>query len=148
MKKLTLTIASILLTGILLAQDYTPPSSATSAFKAKYPSGVVQEWYDNDTEIVCYFENGDNYGSAHFTVKGAWVRSEFTLSEEEIPNAISTSIKSKYADGEIIDVMKIENTKGTQFKVVIYNPIEESDYAVTLDDTGKIIKEEDLNAED
>tara|TARA_B110000908_G_C10185844_1_gene417938 strand:- start:821 stop:1267 length:447 start_codon:yes stop_codon:yes gene_type:complete len=148
MKKVTLTIASILLTGILFAQDYIPPTTATSAFKTKYPSAVVQEWYDNDNEIVCYFENGDNYGSAHFTAKGAWVRSEFTLTEEEMPSAISMIMKDKYPDSEIIEVMKMETPKGTQFKVIVYNPIEESDYAVTLDDTGKIIKEEDLNAED
>ncbi|MFT6246750.1 MAG: hypothetical protein ACJA0U_001467 [Salibacteraceae bacterium] len=147
MKKVTLTIASILLTGILFAQDYTPPSSTTSAFKTKYPSGVVQEWYDNDGEIVCYFENGDNYGSAYFTVKGAWLRSEFTLSEEDMPNEISMSVKNSYPDAEIIEVTKVENAKMTQFRVIVYNPIEESDYEVTLDNSGKIIKEENLNAD-
>ncbi|MFT6923382.1 MAG: hypothetical protein ACJA1C_002395 [Crocinitomicaceae bacterium] len=147
MKKVTLTIASILLTGILFAQDYTPPSSAASAFKTKYPSGLVQEWYDNDNEIVCYFENGDNYGSAYFTVKGAWLRSEFTLSEEDMPNEISMSVKNKYPDAEIIEVTKIVNAKATQFRVIVYNPIEESDYEVTLDNSGKIIKEVDLNAD-
>ena len=147
MKKVTLTIASILLTGILFAQDYTPPSSAASAFKTKYPSGLVQEWYDNDDEIVCYFENGDNYGSAYFTVKGAWLRSEFTLSEEDMPSNVSMSVKNKYPDAEIIEVTKIENAKMTQFRVIVYNPIEESDYEVTLDNLGKIIKEENLNAD-
>ncbi|MFT6982131.1 MAG: hypothetical protein ACJAUD_000898 [Crocinitomicaceae bacterium] len=147
MKKVTLTIASILLTGILFAQDYTPPSSTASAFKTKYPSGVAQEWYDNDDEIVCYFENGDNYGSAYFSVKGAWLRSEFTLSEEDLSNEISMSVKNSYPDAEIIEVTKVENAKGTQFKVIVYNPIEESDYEVTLDNSGKIIKEENLNAD-
>jgi hypothetical protein len=78
MKNVSLTVASVLLAGILTAQEYTPTSSMTSAFSAKYPQGLVEEWYDNDDEIICYFGNGDTYGTAYFTLKGAWTRSPKT----------------------------------------------------------------------
>lgn len=148
MKKVSLTVTSILLSRMLIAQDYTPPSNANAKFKEKYPQGVVDEWFDNDEEIVCYFEIDNNYGSAHFSSKGIWLRSEFSISESELPSAVMTIITNKYADYELTDVSKIDTPKGLKFGVYLFNPTSENDYRVTISESGKIISEEDLNADD
>ncbi|MFT4661510.1 MAG: hypothetical protein ACI8XB_001787 [Patiriisocius sp.] len=148
MKNVSLTVASVLLAGILTAQEYTPTSSMTSAFSAKYPQGLVEEWYDNDDEIICYFGNGDTYGTAYFTLKGAWTRSEFTLSEDELPKTISSSIGTNYANFEITNVIKIESAKTTLYTIYAFNSDTGSDYMLTIDKAGEIIEEEDLSDEE
>jgi len=147
MKKITLTIASILISGILIAQDYTPPPSAETNFTKKYPTAVVDEWMDDDTQIICYFEDGSNYGSAYFSLKGAWISSEFSLSEDDLSTNVMSSVKGKYKGFEITGVTKRDDTKQTVYEVSIYNNSTEQDLLITLDPSGKIVKEEVLNAE-
>ncbi|MFT5777571.1 MAG: hypothetical protein ACI837_000507 [Crocinitomicaceae bacterium] len=148
MKKVSLTVACILLAGILTAQEYTPTSSMTAAFSAKYPQGLVEEWYDNEDEIVCYFEIEDNFGSAFFTPKGVWTRSEFSQSEDELPKAVSSIILKNYANYEVTDVTKIENTKAITYKIYISNSIADGEYLLTINKDGEILEEEDLFAEE
>ena len=147
MKKVVLTVASILLAGILTAQEYAPPPAAVSALKTKYPTAVADEWYDNEDEIICYFDNNGQYGSVYFTPKGVWKKSEYSINEDELPKAVSASLQDKYSGYDITDVTKIESTK-TLYKIYVFNPITESDFLLTLDESGKFISEEDLNADD
>lgn len=148
MKKVTLTVAGILLSGLLIAQDYTPPQSATASFTKKYPSGIVDEWMDDETEITCYFENDGAYGSARFTPKGVWISSEFSLNEDELPANVLTSVQGKYQGFEIVGVIKKEDVKQVVYVVSIYNNSTEQDLEITLDSNGKILKEEDPFADD
>ncbi len=148
MKKVTLTIATILLAGSLFAQDFKPPAPAVSAMKAKYPTAEVDEWYDDETELICYFEDNGEFGSAFFTKKGVWIRSEFPMDEMELGEVALDQIFKKYKDYEIMESLKVTDTKGTTFKIYIYNAIIESDYLITVDKGGKIISEENLTVED
>lgn len=147
MKKVTLTIASILLSGLLIAQDYTPPQSATASLTKKYPKAMVDEWADDETEIVCYFETEGIYGSASFSPKGVWIRSEFSLNDDELPENILASIKGEYNGFEMTGITKREDVKQVTYEVSVYNNTTEEDFLITLDTNGKIIKEEDLNAD-
>ena len=148
MKKVTLTIASILISGILIAQDYTPPPSAETSFTKKYPTGVVDEWMDDETQIVCYFEDDGNYGRAFFSPKGKWISSEFSLSEDDLPANVLSGVQENYKGFEITGVTKREDTKQTVYEVGIYNNSTEQDLLITLNSNGEIVKEEDLNTED
>ena len=147
MKKVTLTIASILISGILIAQDYTPPPSAEASFTKRYPTGVVDEWMDDDTQIICYFEDDGNYGSAFFSPKGEWMSSELSLNESDLPANVMSVIQGKYEGFEITGVTKREDTKKTVYEVSVYNNSTEQDLLITLDPSGKVVKEEDLNAD-
>lgn len=148
MKKVTLTITGILFAGILLAQDYAPPPNAKTSFTKKYPTGVIDEWMEDDTRIVCYFEEKSNYGSAYFSLKGEWISSEFSLNENDLPAIVLSGVQGKYKGFEITEVTKREDIKQTVYEVSIYNNSTEQDLLISLDPSGRIVKEEDLNAED
>ena len=148
MKKAILTIASILISGILIAQDYTPSNNVTTSFTNKYPSGIVDEWVDNENEILCYFEDNGNYGNARFTLKGVWINSEFSMIEDDLPANILSSIREEYKGFETIDVTKREDIKQVVYVLSIYNEASEQDLLITIDTNGKIVKEEELNADE
>ncbi len=148
MKKVTLTIATLLLAGSLFAQDFKPPAAANSALTAKHPTAQVEEWYDNETELICYFEENGNYGSAFFSPKGVWLRSEFSIDESDIDQSIMRELTTRYKGYEISEAMRVINSKTTLYKVYMYNPTTESDYLIKVDKGGKIISEENLTVED
>ena len=148
MKKMTLTIATFLLAGSLFAQDFKPPAAVVSTFNSKYPSAEVDEWYDDESEIICYFEDNGNFGSAFFSKSGSWIRTEFPTDEAELGEATLTEIFDKYADYEIMESLKVTDPKGTVYKLYIYNALSESDYLIIVNNSGKIISEENLTVED
>ena len=148
MKRTMVTIATLLLSGMLIAQDYTPPKSASDAFKAKHPTAQVDEWVDFDTEIICYFEEKENFGTAYFTTKGVWLRTEFNLSEGELPQNILTAVRSKYKGAEIMDISNVIDSKSSVYQIFLYDEEAEKDYKIIVDKGGKIISEEILTTED
>jgi len=148
MKKVIVTIASILISGILNAQEYSPAKNVITSFTTKYPSGRVDEWIDDENEILCYFENNDNYGSARFSLKGVWISSEFSMSEDDLPTNFSSIVREKYKGFEITEVIKKEDIKQVVYMVSIYNESTDQDLLITLDTNGKIVKEEGLNSDE
>lgn len=148
MKKITLTVASLLLAGVLFSQEYTPPAAAKTALKSKYPSGVVDEWYDEEDKIACYFEDNGMYGTAFFTTKGVWINSEFNVTADDLPESVLNTANTKYQGYDIIDATKFEYPQQVSYTIYIYNAITDGDLAVTIDTAGKVLKEEDLNADD
>lgn len=148
MKKITLTLATLLLAGSLFAQDFKPPAAAISAFNSKHPDAEVDEWLEDDDELTCYFEENGNFGNAYFSKSGTWIRSEFQADETEMGEAALTEIFDKYVDYEIMESLKVTDTKQTVYKLYIYNALLESDYLITVDKGGKIISEENITVED
>jgi len=148
MKKLTLTVAGLLISGFLLAQDYTPPTKAVSAFKAKYPDGVVDEWYEGYSDVECYFENDGWYGSAHFNEAGKWLFSEYILDETELPNTVAAMVKKSYSGYEISDVTLKETAEGKLYAVTIYNDDTEDNRLVTYNAEGELIEDIVISMDD
>ncbi|MCR9172055.1 MAG: PepSY-like domain-containing protein [bacterium] len=148
MKKITLTVASLLLGGFLLAQDYTPPAKATASFSTKYPEGVVQEWYEGFNDVECYFENDGNYGSAHFSEAGAWLYTEFTVDESELPRAVAEMVADDFAGYEISDVTMKETPKIKTYIITIYEEETEDNRIVTYDEKGGLLDEVVISMDD
>ncbi len=71
---------------------------------------------DDDTQIICYFEDDGNYGSAFFSPKGIWMSSEFIINEDDLPANVSSGVKGKYIGFEITGVTKREDTKQTLYE--------------------------------
>jgi len=141
MKKFTLTVASFLICGFLLAQDYTPPAKAVTSFENKYPDGVIQEWYEGMDDVECYFENNGIYGSAHFSQSGSWKYSEYTLDESELPNVIKEMLSEDFSGYEIADVTMMEDPKETKYTLIIYNEETEENRMVTYSASGELMDE-------
>ncbi|GAB5418535.1 MAG: hypothetical protein Crog4KO_02920 [Crocinitomicaceae bacterium] len=148
MKKLTLTVASLLFCGFLMAQDFTPPAKAIAAFSAKYPDGTVQEWYEGYQDIECYFENDGQYGSAHFSQSGTWLSSEITIDESELPRAVAETLGEDFEGYEITDVTYTVTPKSQQYAINILNDVTEDNRIVTYDETGDLIDEVVVDSED
>ena len=121
---------------------------AETNFKSKHPNAKVDEWFEEEGKIGCYFEQGEKYGQAYFTKKGDWVRTEYGLTIEEIPNSINESIFSNYKGYEIMDASERLSPAGTQYQVSLYEPESEEDIVVLFDKTGKVLRAKSMNEED
>lgn len=148
MKKFTLTVASLLISGFLLAQDYTPPAKAVASFESKYPEGTVQEWYEGMDDIECFFENNGNYGSAHFSQSGSWQYSEYTIDESELPRAITEMLSEDFEGYEISDITMTEEPEITKYAIIIFNEATDENRIVTYDETGDLIDEAVISSDD
>lgn len=148
MKKLTLTVASLCISGFLLAQEYTPPVKAVSTFEAKYPEAIVEEWYEGYSDVECYFENDGWYGSAHFDESGKWLFSEFFMDESELPKVVTEMLEEDFPEHEISEATFKETADGKMYEVTIYNEATEDNRIVTYNAEGKLIDEAVINMDD
>ncbi|XOV69183.1 MAG: hypothetical protein ACFHU9_08340 [Fluviicola sp.] len=148
MKKITVTVAALLFSGMLLAQDYTPPSKAVSTFETRYPDAIVEEWYEGFEDVECYFENNGNFGSAHFTEEGVWMYSEFTIEASEMPRKVSAMLAEDFEAYEVSDVVMTEKPKVTTYAITISNDATDDNRIVTYDASGNLIDEVIITMDD
>lgn len=136
MKKVKLLVGALLFTGMVFAQDVDAKVSAS--FKSKYPKGAAEEWYEEDSEVACDFENEGVFGRAYFDAKGPWLRSEFSLEESELPSAVRSAIKAIQPNTEITEATKVEMKDKTYFDVYTFDDNSSQYHFFRVDLSGKI----------
>lgn len=136
MKKVKLLVGAILFSGIVLGQKIDP--KVEESFKTKFPTGKVEEWYEEENEVACDFENNGAYGTAYFQTKGQWLRAEYALDENELPAEVRTSIRSKQPKTEISEATKVEMDDKTYYEVYTFDENSGEYYFFKVDATGKI----------
>ncbi len=147
MKKLTLTIATFLLTGMLYAQDLAGSKQAENSLKAKYPTAHVDEWFEDEGMIGCFFEIEDKYGQAMFTPEGKFISSEFSISIDEVPQEVIDAAHNNYKGFDIIEATEILSEDGIQYSIYMYDEDGDEDKTVFFDKTGKILHVKSANEE-
>ncbi len=111
----------LLMASTASAQLRKVPAAVTEALKAKYPDAQNVSWDDNITNFEASFELDNHQQTASFTKKGVWKRTEKTLREEELPDAVKEGLsKSKYNDWEVQSYKEIIESSGKhQYRLLV-----------------------------
>jgi opacity protein-like surface antigen len=121
MKKLFLAIVSIL---VISASSYAAdvPKAVADAFAKKFPAATNIKWgKENAKEYEAEFKLNGKSVSANFLTNGSWIETESEINTAELPAAVTSAVKLKYADAVMLKIFKIETAKGkityeTEFK--------------------------------
>ncbi len=136
---LKIIFAVIGFTIIACAQKSEVSQKARQALEIKFPNAQKVSWEKEDANVweAEFKMDGEPY-SANFTENGDWVETEIEIEANEVPMAVSNSMKTKYAEVEIEEVSKIESDKGTSYEYEFKEG--EKTREVVFDPSGKIIK--------
>jgi hypothetical protein len=123
------------------------PDPVKSAFSQKFPGATMVKWgRENDREWEAEFQmNGKNY-SANFSNEGTWMETEYEVSIEELPSAVKSTLDRESAGLKIKLSEVTETENGTAFEFVLRKG--ETGTELVIDNTGTIVKKEQLKEED
>jgi hypothetical protein len=128
---------------LAVAQIRKLPSEVTNAFAAKYPDAKNVEWKDKLSNYTASFTSKDNTKcEASFSGKGEWQSTEETIDSTALPAEVKDGFsKSRYADREVTEIVKIEKKEGElQYRILSKKSGVEKKYLYFNKD-GKLVKE-------
>ena len=107
MKKNILVVIALLIATITFATE--APKAVKEAFAKKFPTAKSVKWEkENAKEYEAAFTIDGTKYSANFTNEGVWVETETEIKIADLPTVVSSAIKTKYVDWEIMGASKIE----------------------------------------
>ncbi len=123
-----------------LMESEVPPQ-VTKSFHEKYPEATVVHWTKSDSEFQVQYKLDEDIFDAFFTSDGNWLRTEYTVDSEDLPDAIVNAKKSsKYKVWDISTVKVIESPKaGKNYRLEMYD-MDYNQAQVVYDVKGNIIK--------
>jgi hypothetical protein len=143
MKKLL--FATLLTTGLVLgasAQDDIKekdvPSPVQTSFKSEFPNAKDVEWKLKDGTYKVKFEVGSVDQIASFDASGKRLSKGIKIRISELPAAISSAVKTAYADRTIDEAYTLEKDGATQYMVKL-NGSPETKLVYSAD--GQLVKE-------
>lgn len=143
MKKLFFAILLVTgLTQVAAAQEQVKesdvPAEVKTSFKSAYPDAQGVEWKMKEGTYKAKFQANGTENFAAFDPAGKLLAKGVKIKESEIPAAVSTAVKSGYADKTIDNVFKVEKN-GTTHYMVKFTGTPETKVAYTAD--GQVVKE-------
>jgi hypothetical protein len=149
MKTQILILAATLVIGFTACSQSgkNAPAPVKSAFSQKFPGATRVKWgRENDREWEAEFQmSGKNY-SANFSNEGTWMETEYEVSIEELPSAVKATLDRESAGLKIklSEVTETNNEKAFEFVM----RKGETRTELVIDNTGTIVKKEQLKEED
>jgi hypothetical protein len=143
MKRLMMLLITSLILQVAVAQLGKIPSEVTTGFAAKYPTAKDVQWKNNLSDYTVKFTSANSTKcKASFNGKGEWQSTEEELDSTKLPAPVKDGLsKSKYADRELKETMKIEKKSGdVQYRLLMKKNDVEKKY-VYFNKEGKLVKE-------
>lgn len=116
--------ASILAIALLLAtttacgqQEKNVPETVKAAFTKKFPEAQKVKWgKENDGEWEAEFKLDNREYSANFNLAGDWLETEYEINESEIPETITTTLKTEFPGYKLAESEISETADGRVFE--------------------------------
>lgn len=143
MKKAIIGIALVFIALITFAftSSDNAPEAVKKAFAKKFPTAKKVAWEkESDTEWEAEFKMDKVEYSANFLNDGTWQETEHEIKKSEIPQQVLSSLETNFPDFEIEEAEISEKAAGTFYEFEIEKV--KTEWEVTLDATGKILKKE------
>ncbi len=123
------------------------PENVLSAFSQKFTAATEIKWSrENEKEWEAEFRMQGKEYSANFDNSGTWMETEYAINEEEIPARVKTTLENEFP-GYKIEASEISETDGgkmNEFELKKEGALIE----VSIDLNGKVVKKEEIKAED
>ncbi|HVA49502.1 MAG TPA: PepSY-like domain-containing protein [Pirellulales bacterium] len=127
------------------------PKVVLEAVKAKFPGAklteAAKETEDGKTTYEIGLEHKGQEYSVSLTAAGKITEIEREIEIKELPKAVSDAIKKKYPKGKMEKAEEVTAGGKTTYEVVV-EASDDKDVEVTVDASGKILKEEAEEEED
>jgi hypothetical protein len=143
MKRLFFVLVACFTIQLAIAQIRKIPMEVTNAFAAKYPDAKNVEWKDKLSNFTASFTSKDSTRfEASFNGKGEWQLTEETIDSSALPAEVKIGFsKSRYADREVTEIVKIIKKEGEiQYRVLAKKSGVEKKYLYFNKD-GRLVKE-------
>jgi len=127
------------------------PKVVVDAVKARFPGAkltdAVKESENGKTTYEVELEYKDQEYTVSATADGKITEIEREIEIDDLPKAVVDAIKKKYPGAEMEGAEEITVDDKTTYEVVI-ETADEKDVEVTVDASGKIVKEEEVEEDD
>jgi hypothetical protein len=122
------------------------PQNVFSAFSQKFPGATKIKWdQENEKEWEAEFKmDGKDY-SANFDHSGAWLETEYAISDEEIPAAVKTTLEKEFGAYNREESEISETKDGIMLEFGLKKDGEFIE--VSIDMNGKTVKKEEVKEE-
>lgn len=121
------------------------PKAVLDVVKAKFPGAklteAAKETEDGKTTYEVGLEHKGQEYSVSLTAAGKITEIEREIEIQDLPKAVSDAIKNKYPKGEMEKAEEVTSDGNTTYEVVV-EVSDDKDVEVTVDASGKILKEE------
>ncbi|TXD81798.1 hypothetical protein ESY86_16480 [Subsaximicrobium wynnwilliamsii] len=120
MRSLKLATLAIFATAAMSAQDLKMdevPSNLADTFKKEYPQATDVEWEMDMANYKVEFDVNRMEHELWYSKEGKVMKSEMELTETDLPAAIASVLKSKYADYKVDSVEVTEENGAKTYEV-------------------------------
>ncbi len=138
MKKLFV-IVLVMLVGTVYGQESKVPSQVKAKFKILHPKADEVKWdvEENDYEVT--FESEEDVDmSLLFDAKGNIIETETEIEEDDLPDAIKSSVENNFKGWELEEAAKIVRNGKTTYEAELEKDEMKIDAIFTPD--GKLVR--------
>ena len=141
MKNLKIAALLLFATAAVSAQDLKTdevPAKLQSKFNTAYTNVTDVEWEKKGDHYKVEFEINKMDHDVWYDAEGNVIKSEIEISANELPSAISSAVKAKYADYKI-DTVEVRDEGGKKTYEVEIEKGWTKERKLILDASGKIL---------
>jgi len=115
------------------------PAKVKTSFDQKFPGAQKVKWSkENATEWEAEFKMDAKEYSANFNSEGLWLETEYEISADEIPAAVTKTLTKEFPGYKIVESEVSETYKGKVYEFVIKTGSKKQE--VVFDENGVIQK--------
>lgn len=141
MKILKIALLTIFASSMLNAQDLTQkdvPSVVMIAFQNTYNNMSNVEWEKDGNHYKVEFDDNNIEHEIWYSKEGIIVKSEKEITENQLPNTITTVLERDYPNYKIESIELIESENKTTYEVELEKAKDE-EIKVVFDATGSVL---------
>lgn len=141
MKNLILVFAAAILISVTACAQNPKdlPAKVKTAFDQKFPGAQKVKWSkENATEWEAEFKMSGKEYSANYKADGSWMETEYEISANEIPAAVTTSLGKDFPGYKLVEFEISETAKGKIYEFEIKTGTKKQE--VALDEKGVLKK--------
>lgn len=134
-----------LVAGPAYAFAGTPPEAVTKSFQKMYPQVTNVKWGKGNIHWEAMFTVNNEHTTAEFGEDGKWVKTEAQIPVSQLPDKISSAIKSANPGVEILRTQKLDSAQdGTRYEA--YVKVNGKAKEVWYDTNGMLVRSVDAAA--
>ena len=146
MKNLVLSLM-IMVFGLFACSQAKPPKAVSDALKNQFAKAEKVQWgQEEENEWEAEFMMDGKEMSACYDIAGKWIETESALSTDELPPAITDSLKVKFEDFEIEEAESIEKPGFKGFEITLEK--DSTAMEVLIDVNGEITSKNMIEQEE
>lgn len=139
MKKIFVSFSLLLTAGLSSAfanSDPDPDQKVLDAFKTEFASAENVIWNKQDEYDKATFILAGRRTVAYFNPEGQLEGCAREISFDQLPLAVMTAVDRRFAEKDILSVLEVSNSEGTNYKVTVKTKTRK--YKVKVDSAGNI----------